>query len=86
MNVSIKHIRKYAPPDLASEQSNLCPPRALCSFELPDDVFYDGQTRPMKAAKKTKKRVHATMDSGDSVLLPIWTFDILVAFSSTDIT
>jgi hypothetical protein len=46
------------------------PFRARCSFELPDDVFYEGQVRPTRVAKKQKKRVHATMDSGDSVLIP----------------
>lgn len=70
MNVSIKHIRKYVRPVQDPGRSNLCPRRAWCSFELPDDVFYDGQTRPTKAVKKTKKRVHATMDSADSVLIP----------------
>jgi len=40
------------------------------SFELPDDVFYEGQTRPAKATKKSKKRVHATIDSSDTVMNP----------------
>jgi hypothetical protein len=39
----------------------------LCSFELPDDVFYDGQTRPTKEKKKAKKRGHAAIDSGETV-------------------
>ena len=77
MNVSIKHIRKYDCLAQCLEWSNFCPRWACYSYELPDDVFYDGQTRPTKPAKKTKKRVHATMDSGDSVRLPISTFDIL---------
>jgi hypothetical protein len=51
---------------------------ASCSFELPDDVFYDGQSRPIKITKKTKKRVHATMDSGDSVITPTRIDAILV--------
>lgn len=84
MNVSIKHIRKYAHPNQFSELPNVCPRRAWCSFELPDDVFYDGQTRPTKPVKKTKKRVHATMDSGDSVLLPLWICD-MGGTDSTDI-
>jgi len=37
------------------------------SFELPDDVFYDGQIRPAKTSKKPKKRAHAVMDSADGV-------------------
>jgi hypothetical protein len=37
------------------------------SFELPDDVFYEGQVRPTKGNKKQKKRVHATMNAGESV-------------------
>lgn len=59
MNVSIKHIRKYRP--LVELMTY------LLSFDLPDDVFYDGQTRPTKEKKKAKKRGHAAIDSGDIV-------------------
>src|SRR5579862_7172933 len=67
MNVSIKHIRKWGAPNALYALTDICPPWATFSFELPDDVFYEGQLRPTKANKKPKKRAHAAMASGDSV-------------------
>jgi poly(A) polymerase len=84
MNVLIKHVRKYVRLGQDSGHSNVCPRRAYCSFELPDDVFYDGQTRPAKPVKKIKKRVHASMNSSDSVLIPT-RIPKLGSFNDTDI-
>ena len=67
MNVSIKHIRKYYSLYFYLEYTKPCPRWASFSFELPDDVFYEGQARPAKANKKPKKRVHAMMDATESV-------------------